>query len=240
MNMIFSFSRLKLYETCPYRFRQKYIEGRDEPVTQPLALGKAVHKAIESRIKGCSESEALLNGMVDSDFHPDVSINELKQLVNKAPVIKGMGETELYFKLPLSGDPQAPEIQGYMDLVQEGEYDNSLWDWKTNYKAYHALDNHQLGLYAWALMTLKGTPTVNGRLYFLRYRKVSQHRFTEQDAERSRKWAYDLAVEINSKCFLHDIMPEKTDEIFPAIPSSACRHCPVAIDCFRKFSHYTG
>lgn len=237
--MIFSFSRLKLYETCPYRFRQKYIEGREEPVTQPLALGKGVHKAIESRIKGCNDSESLLNGMVEIDFHPEVSINELNQLFKKAPVIKGMGETEMYFKLPLSDNPRAPEIQGYIDLVQEGEWDYSLWDWKTNHKSYDALDNHQLGLYAWALMTLKGTSSINGRLYFLRFRKGSQHHFTGQDAEKSRRWAYDLAMEINSKLFLRDIMPEKTDEIFPATPSSACSHCPFAVECFRKFSRYS-
>ena len=45
--MIFSFSRLNLYKTCPYRFFKKYIEGYEEPITYPLALGKGVHKAIE-------------------------------------------------------------------------------------------------------------------------------------------------------------------------------------------------
>ena len=55
--MLYSFSRLSLYETCPYRFYQKYILGKDDVVTKPLALGKAVHKAIELKIDGASEDD---------------------------------------------------------------------------------------------------------------------------------------------------------------------------------------
>ena len=73
--MIFSFSRLSLYETCPYRFYKKYIQGYKEPSSYPLALGKGVHKAIEDKIKGFSHSEAVLNGMIEADFQPEVRRN---------------------------------------------------------------------------------------------------------------------------------------------------------------------
>lgn len=234
MKMIFSFSRLSLYETCPYRFRLKYIEGKEEPVTKPAALGKAVHKAIEMVVKGSDPKEAVLNGIVEVDFHPEVSSEEVEELLKKAPVTSEMGETEVYFRLPLSDSPSAPEIQGYIDLVKQGEWETTLWDWKTNHKVYGVLDTYQLGIYAWALMKLKGTHFVTGHLYFLRFKKDITHVFSEEDAEKARQWAYDLAQEINSKLFLLDLMPEKEDEIFPPRPSSACHNCPFVIECYLK------
>ena len=115
--MIFSFSRLSLHESCPYRFYKKYILGYDEPTTYPLALGKGVHKAIEDKIKGISHSEAVLNGMIEADFHPEVKLEELSELVSHAPIQVNMGETEIHFQLPLSDETSAPMIQGYIDLV---------------------------------------------------------------------------------------------------------------------------
>ena len=107
--MIFSFSRLSLYETCPYRFYKKYIQGYEEPTTYPLALGKGVHKAIEDKIKGVSHSEAVLNGMIEADFHPEVTMEELSDLVSHAPIQENMGETEIHFQLPLSDEEISPD-----------------------------------------------------------------------------------------------------------------------------------
>lgn len=229
--MIYSFSRLNLYATCPYRFRLKYIEGRDEPVTKPLALGKAVHKAIETVIDGDSLSEAVLKGWADADFHPEVSYDEILELVKKAPVQHNVGETEMYFRLPLSNSSSAPEIQGYIDLV----VGNTLMDWKTNWQTYDVLDNHQVGVYAWAVSQLNGFETVEGHLYFLRFRKVSTHTFDRDAMERSRQWALDLAESIEKKLFVLDMGFGNADDLFPPTPSSACSHCPFAVECYRKF-----
>ena len=98
--MIFSFSRLSLYETCPYRFYKKYIQGYEEPTTYPLALGKGVHKAIEDKIKGVSHSEAVLNGMIEADFHPEVTMEELSDLVSHAPITREHGGDGNSFSTP--------------------------------------------------------------------------------------------------------------------------------------------
>lgn len=235
--MIFSFSRLKLYETCPYRFRQKYIKGRDEPVTLPLALGKAVHKAIEEVINGTSHSEAVLKGLEEADFHPEVKKDEVEKLIKNAPIREGMGETEVYFRFPLSNSSSAPEIQGYVDLVShEG---NEIVDWKTNRGMYGILDNHQVALYAWAVQQLKKVEMVRGRLAFIRFKKEYQYTFDRETTEQARRWALKLANEINSKLFLLEVFPKKSDEIFPATPSSACSYCPFSVECFRKFSPFS-
>src|SRR5690554_2038433 len=99
----FSFSRLNLYETCPKKFYYRYVLKLPEPQTKPLALGKAVHKAIELLIKGESFEEAIKQGMIECDFHEEVTYEEVQDLVRKAPKLKG--ETEKHFCLSLFNSP---------------------------------------------------------------------------------------------------------------------------------------
>ena len=228
--MIFSYSRLLLYETCPRRFYFRYILKLVEKVSKPLALGKAVHKAIEKIIEGMSVEDSVLEGFTECDFHPEVSYDEITRLVKNAPVFKNMGETEVHFCLPLSNDENAPKIQGYIDLVTDS---GAFTDWKTNWKPYgHA--NRQLGLYAWALSKMKGIDLVEGSLYFLRFKKEYKYFFSQVEIEESRQWALNLANEINFKLDLLDMMPEKVDEIFSPTFSSACQHCPFVLECHLK------
>ncbi|MFS0577267.1 PD-(D/E)XK nuclease family protein [Sporosarcina sp. 179-K 3D1 HS] len=234
--MIFSFSRLSLYETCPYRFYKKYIQGYQEPVTYPLALGKGVHKAIEEKINGVSHTEAVLNGMIEADFHPEVTLEEMSDLVSHAPIQANMGDTEVHFQLPLSGKDSAPMIQGYIDLVSSDG--SRIVDWKTNRARYDVRDNHQVGLYAWAIGQLRNQSNVEGKLFFLRFKRESKLIFNQADMEKSRKWALSVANEINSKQEIIDRLPEKTEELFQSTPSSHCRHCSFAIECYKKFSNY--
>lgn len=229
--MIFSYNRLSLYETCQRRFYFRYILKLEEKVAKPLALGKAVHKAIEKIIEGRSVEDSVLEGYAECDFHPEVSIDEISHLVRNAPVYKNMGETEVYFCLPLSNAENAPKIQGYIDLVTEN---GTFKDWKTNWKAYDIHANRQLGLYAWALSKMKGYDLVEGSLYFLRHKKEQKYFFSQDEMEKSRQWAINLANEINFKLDLLDMIPEKVDEIFSPTFSSACQHCPFVLDCYQK------
>ena len=234
--MIFSFSRLGLYETCPYRFYKKYIQGYEEPTTYPLALGKGVHKAIEDKINGVSHSEAVLNGMIEADFHPEVTMEELSGLVSHAPIQENMGKAEIHFQLSLSDEESAPIIQGFIDLVSSDG--SRIVDWKTNRVRYDVRDNHQVGLYAWAIGQLRGRLTVEGNLFFLRFKRESKHVFNQVDMDRSRQWALGVASEINSKRELLVMLPEEAKGLFPSTPSVYCRHCPFVIGCYRKFSSY--
>ncbi|QNK89824.1 PD-(D/E)XK nuclease family protein [Sporosarcina sp. resist] len=234
--MIFSFSRLSLYTTCPYRFFKKHIEGYEEPATYPLALGKGVHKAVEDKINGVSHSEAILNGMIEAEFHPKVTMDEMSELVSYAPLTENMGETEIHFQLPLSDEDSAPMLQGYIDLVSPDG--STIVDWKTNRVSYDVRDNHQVGLYAWAVGQLKNQSVVEGSLYFLRFRRASKHVFNQADMDRSRQWALGVANEINFKREILDMLPEEAESLFLSTPSSHCRHCPFAIECYRNFSSY--
>lgn len=233
---IFSFSRLKLFEECPFRFFKKYVEGYEEPVTLPLALGKATHKGIQDKINGISHEEAVINGYIEAEFFPGLTYEEISELINNAKLPINPVQTEVYFELPLDPfDEHSPKIRGYIDVV--GINGDFIIDWKTNRKMYHVLDTEQVGLYAWATHCLYGVRNVVGTLYFLRYKKQSTHVFTLQDMENARLWALNLANAIRAKIDLYEATPNDVEFIFPAKPSANCRNCPLALECFRRFSN---
>lgn len=231
---VFSFSRLNLYETCPYRFYKRYVEGIEEPETYPLALGKGVHKAVEKKLKGMEHESAVLLGIIEADFHPEVEEQELSWLVKNAPIHKlnEVLDVELHFQLPLSDEPDAPQLQGYIDVVGNGY----IVDWKTNRVMYDVRDNFQVGLYAWALNQLFGYQKVYGHLYFLRFKKQSFSVFGLEEMEKARVWAYTLAKEIQDKVAKIKEQPNLVFELFPATPQSFCSHCPFAYECHSIFS----
>lgn len=224
---VFSFSRLSLYEMCPRRFYSKYVLGFQEPMTKPLALGKAVHKAKELLIHGVSEEEAIIAALIECDFHPDVSREEIETLVRRAPNVDG--ETEVRFEFPLA-DGSDLRLQGYIDLVQPGAF----YDWKTNWRMYGVYDTMQLPLYAWAYMQKTGRDLVKGTLFFLRFRKPISHLFTPAEAEAARQWAYGLAKEISERLTVVQVFPDMKDSLFPDQPGSHCKHCPFATECYLK------
>lgn len=232
-SVLYSFSRLNLYSQCPFRFHKKYIQEIEEPLTKPLALGKGVHKGIEEMLKNkIGLEEAVTLGFIEAEFHSEVTGEEMKKLIKNAPLNFGAEpEAELHFELPLSDSPSAPKIQGYIDVV----LDDSFIDWKTNWRPYDIWENMQIPLYAWAMMQLKNVSTIRGELYFLRYKKHYEYNFSKNEAEIARIWAYDLAMEIEERIFLAELFPEETDRLFPAKPSSICKHCPINLECFAKF-----
>lgn len=232
--MIFSYSRLNTYERCNYRFYRKYILKEEEQPKLPLSLGKATHKAIESLVKGANEHEAITEGIIEVDFFPGVTYDEVAFLARRANVQPHMGQTEVHFTLPLSDEKNAPLVQGYIDLLQF--HAASITDWKTNRSPYDVLGTYQMGLYCWAMSKIYGTPYFRGTLFFLRYRKSSTHLFTSAEMDRARLWALQLAKEINTKITVHDMLPEKAADIFPASPSGDCKHCSFAVECMKEFS----
>lgn len=232
---VFSFSRLKLYETCPQRFYYRYVLEREEPVTKPLALGKAVHKAIELILNGTDFEEAIFEeaikeGWIECDFHPEVEPEEIRQLVENAPFQKLEGVTEYHFRLPLFDSPDSPELQGYIDLWNG----DKIMDFKTNWKPYDVTDNYQVALYAWAIQQLKGYDQVQGSLYFLRHKQESSFVFTEKETKEAVDWARKLVEEIRFKLDVLEIYPDRANELFPYKPSSACEHCPFVLDCYKN------
>lgn len=234
--LIYSHSRIKKYEDCPYRFYLTYIKGLKEKTTEPLELGKATHKAIEEIIKGANKKDALDQGMKESSLALDRA--ELEKLVNNAKSERFRHaesiEVEHHFKVELE---RGLFLQGYIDVLQFPFGSYSFIDWKTNRIKYDPMDTHQLGLYAYGIYKEFDVQQVTGTLHFLRYykRPIETKVFTKKEMMEARDWALRLVYEIENKRYLLNQGKEYT-ELFQAEPSSQCQHCPFAVQCHYLFS----
>lgn len=240
----FSFSRLSIIESCMFLYFLKYVEQLSENgEVLPLVLGKAVHKAIEGKLKGLDDKQALLSGWKEVDYYP-FELSEYELLYRRADVQRGEAlsdliKTEFYFKLPLENSSDSPVIQGYIDYLRQvfGRYDFN--DWKTNRIMYEPTDTNQLPLYAWAISKIYNVDSVTGTLSFLRfYRNRKKSRvFHHQDMEQARKWALNLARKaLNS---LENLQKGKSSvsKAFPPTLNEHCGNCPFAHVCVSAYEN---
>lgn len=238
----FSFSRLSLIETCLFAYYLKYVEQVvvDEEKSY-LMLGKAVHKAIEEKLKGLDDKYALLAGWKEVDYYP-LNLKEYEWLFRQSKVVRGeaLGEfvkTEIHFKFPLSKQPNSTYLQGYIDYVRVvfGAYD--FIDWKTNRKMYDPSDTYQLALYAAALNHLYGIASITGSFQFLRFFKNSRKTktFIETDMTTAKNWALNIAEDTLKRLSDFKEGLKTVEEAFPPTLSDKCSSCPFAHICVSEF-----
>lgn len=232
--MLYSYSRLKTLEECPSRFYRKYILDLEEPVGEPAEFGRLVHETLEGIINdGMSVERAMLKAVAASAIKLDIE-DAIWQVRRATRYIRPGAAAETHFQLPLyPKDPFSPEVQGYIDYLHPGGLATVL-DWKTGRRTFKHDDNHQLGLYAWAVSRMYGVDQVNARLVFLRDGLVSpddpEVLYGPDEIEAARRWALDLAEQAEKK-ILALSMGGTPDDLFPAVPGSACRWCSWAAEC---------
>lgn len=140
--MSFSYSRVSCYNTCPYQFKLRYLDGlKTYPSVDPanaLYLGTALHTGIEKDYAAARENYISNFQIID-----DLQINELiklEHLILKAKALLPSGEYELEVK--------DDEFVGFMDLLvktSEGHYD--LYDFKYSNNVDRYLESGQLHVY---------------------------------------------------------------------------------------------
>jgi len=224
--LIFSFSRLQLYERCPAAFYYKYLLDLAEAPSEPLVLGKAVHLAIQLYLGGDDMVSAVRASVDNAELQSDPE--EVRNLASHPAVMSVMGgSVEQHFELPLDEGGRVI-LQGYIDWWNQDDKGVYLKDWKTNRSPYSPTDNDQLGLYAWALSELIGADEIKGELVFLRYSYSAmryKHTYTRLDMSEARQWALNLAMEIEGKLALAD--PDQ----FIERPGAHCQYCGYAGLC---------
>ena len=174
---VFSYSRLKRYSECPQSFLFKYVLEMAEPVGEPLALGKAVHTAIERFLTAqqagsrVDMTECVASAVAEAEA--PVSFEEalricLNPAIRENTFCYGPAEIEHRFDVPL-GAGGLYTLQGTIDYAETGLPDGSIYllDWKTNRIKYGA-DTLQLQLYAGVLAEKYGAERVLAKLIFLR------------------------------------------------------------------------
>ena len=197
--MIYSYSRLKRYADCPASFQYKYLYEMPELPTEPLALGKTVHTAIQLYLTG-TELETAVDQAILQEAELLVDRDEVLRLVEH-PMVRGIqsGQVEQQFLIPLDREGVI-QLQGYIDWYEQlpsGAI--KLIDWKSNRQKYAPTDNHQLGLYSWYLSQVTGAAEVDAELVFLRYpyadsRQAYTYTSVEMEEARRKKEAEEEAA----------------------------------------------
>jgi len=215
---IVSFSRLQLFQQCPYRYYLRYVKKLPEPPSEALELGKAVHTAVELIHGGMPRWEAV-NRAVQNAALP-VSAAEVAALVRKADIVSGKGEVEAEFMLNLDRNVWLYGLVDWIVLKNDGAV---ITDWKTNRIEKDVLATFQLDLYAAAAFEVFGARKVMARYVFVRTGSVREKAF-DAPPEEALVWAKETAAEIIEK--------GEEEENFRPKYGFWCKHCPFAMQCY--------
>ena len=244
---VFSYSRLERYAKCPKSFYYKYVLEIEEPISEPLALGKAVHAAIERFLKAqwANEkkdiSECVAEAVAEAPV--PISFDEALQLclnpaVRERTFCYGPPEIEQRFDVHLD-DAGEYGLQGTVDYSERNLTDEKtclLVDWKTN-RAKYGADCLQMRLYAAVLARRYKVEQVLAQLVFLRYHGGACVETAVIDAramEQAWNWALETAREIEGNIASLQVFGGDSEALFPARPCAFCnKSCGYAYQCTR-------
>lgn len=140
--MKFSYSRVSTFNTCPFQFKLRYLDGlRTYPSVDPqnaLYLGTALHTGIEKDTTAAIEEYVSHFPIMD-----DFQVNEIIKLDNLIPKAKAAIPTGVY-ELEVNDE----EFVGFMDLlVPKGNDHFDLYDFKYSNNVDRYLESGQLHVY---------------------------------------------------------------------------------------------
>jgi len=214
MKLSHSYSSIKLYENCPYRyFRQRVLKDVVDEGGEASKHGERVHAYLEHRLKSnnllpqeiahyeplCQSVERLAEG---GDLHIE---HEMVLTENLTPT--GWWETDAW-------------LRSKLDILVINDTIANVMDWKTGKRN---LDQFQMQLFAAQVFQhFPDVQTVRTSLVWLKTMEMDTE--TYYRAQTNDLWA-DVMKRIQRiyKSLEHDNWPMK--------PSGLCRFCPARHDC---------
>ena len=228
--MAYSYSRLELYDSCPWAYKKVHVDGIKRPTNEALETGKTVH----DRIAG------YLERLIHTNNRTDWQWAEQKPVANgdAAAIWQRFVQN---FTLP---DMEAPGVENKLGFDQNwqpvGFFDPEVHfrgvidfhfrqnglavviDWKSNRKIPESVGkNLQLRIYGWAVKqaVYPDAQEVLLRLHFLRYGANRQVLLTPDDLAT-------VPAELDEK-----IVRIEADTKFTPIPGSFCSWCGLTAYC---------
>ena len=231
-NLGLSLTKIKVFETCPYRYYLQYIEKVKVPKSaynpKFFKKGQAFHKIIDSLIKtgvACDFNSTTLGDEVE-----DIK-NLCKEIYNSnfvQDLLKYPHKSEYPFSIYVQPDGKLKainkikkdaDIYGIIDFFAENGNELIVVDWKTGNIAQDTEDTFlQVYLYAKAIELITGKSYKNFKVgyYYVEHqfpliRKLSKNELDEK-IEKLLERAYKIPNSSNK-------------EDFPPKPGS-CKWCP--------------
>lgn len=229
---VWSFSRLSKFQTCPRAFYYAYVLRIPEPDTPALQFGKLVHDVLAEALAYNRKPEELVAQKINSynlldpakDGQEAVRITEdfLRNFV-PAP-----GISRIWLEKKLEGRIGEEKVAGYGDLIEEGDDEIIITDFKTNWEPYEVNDTFQLGLYA---LLAQQQPEwselkkISVRLWFLRNNEIKAADLAPTQIQEVADQVQGIIASIK------DAMTLPGPVGFSPKPGHLCRYCSYAVQC---------
>ena len=214
MTLSHSYSAIKTYENCPYRYyRQRVVKDIVDQGGEASKYGERIHKYLEDRLNG--------SGLLPAEVqHYEVLCQAVEQAATGGQLLI---EQELCLNETLSPtgwwDPDA-WLRSKLDILILKGADANVMDWKSG-KRYP--DFFQMQVFA--AQVFKHYPEVQRvktSLVWLKDMAMDTEQYTRIDM--NVLWAEIMAR-------IRRIYDSLEHDNWPARPSGLCRYCPVRHDC---------
>lgn len=161
INTHWSHSRVETFNTCPFKFRMRYIDGIQtlppDNADNPLIIGKAMHTGIEKGL-----DEGLQEYFASFPVVTDLQENEALKLSILIPKVKKIIPANLKFEVEINHDG----FLGYIDGLEENPDGTfNIYDFKYSNNTAHYLESPQLSLYKYYFEQMTGRTVKN--LYYV-------------------------------------------------------------------------
>lgn len=227
-----SLSKIKTYETCPYKYYLQYLvkEKYDKKDFNPkfFKVGQFAHKWIESKIRGIEckfDSETL------SDEDKQKTMGNCAKVFEDEYIksILGKGEPEKEFSMyitPTETDGleakdtfiRTADFHGYIDYFAKIGDTLHIVDWKTGSKQGKSDDIFmQLFLYAKACQKLEGGSKFVLTYFYVDHGKAVTRELNLSELNKKIETIVNKGVSIPT---------QKNPSLFPAQPNWYCKFCP--------------
>lgn len=238
--MIFSYSKISLFNNCPYQYKLRYEDGLktlpNTDANNALYLGTAVHTGIELTIEQAIK-QYYDNYPVIDDLHINEAI-KIEDVVKKAKALLPDG----LFEVKIEDE----EFVGFMDLlVPKGNNHFDLYDFKYSNNIDRYMASGQLHVYKHFYEKTHPGHVIDN-MYFVFLPKIMiRQKKTEnlyQFRARLREELNKAEVKIMQVDFdsnkvgeyLTDVEKIKTAVEFPKNQSRLCAFCEFQAYCERK------
>lgn len=223
--MKFSYSRVSIYQQCPYRFKLQYLDElktlENFDADNALYIGSMLHKAIETDVETATQEYYDLFPIIT-----DVHINEAMKIEVLAPKVKKLlpkGKHEVTL--------EDEEFKGFIDYLTN----NEIYDFKYSNNVERYLESGQLHVYKYFAEKLLGVEVKH--LYYVFVPKVAIRQKKTETIEQFRNRLREILSEQHPQIVRVDYNQTKVDEYletveeiknateFPKNPSKLCQWC---------------
>lgn len=214
MKLSHSYSSIKLFENCPYRYmRQRVVKDIVDEGGEASINGERIHKFLEDRLK--------------ENLELPQEVAHYEPLCKAVEQISSTGELHIEKELVLNDNLQPTGwwdtdawFRSKLDILVINGNDAVVMDWKTGKRKP---DFFQMQIFA--VQVFKHFPDVvrvKTSLVWLKDNKMDTETYTRLQA--NELWA-EIIKRVNriEKALEHDVWPAK--------PSGLCRYCPARHDC---------